>query len=308
VLALGLPQMFASIDHGATLNNGVMVAGYVVMRVSMVFLWWQVSRHDAERRRTAHTYMLTIGVAQVGWVALVLAELPIATTFAILSVPLALEFAGPYVAERKAGTPWHPRHIAERYGLLVIITLGEVIIGTVASLNAVVHGEHGWTLDAVQLTIAGVGLTFGCWWMYFGLPWAEPIVRHRERGFSFGYGHLLIFGPLAAMGAGLHVAAFGLEGEARIGATGTVLSVVIPFAIFALALYGLYSLLMRTRDPFHLILLALTAAILALGVGLAVAGVGVPTCLLVVMLAPVVTVVGYETLGHRHIADALERL
>ena len=35
VLALGLPQMFASIDHGDTLDNGVMVAGYVVMRVAL---------------------------------------------------------------------------------------------------------------------------------------------------------------------------------------------------------------------------------------------------------------------------------
>ena len=49
VLSLGLPQMFESIDHGDTLDNGVMVAGYVVMRVSLVFLWWQVSRHDPER-------------------------------------------------------------------------------------------------------------------------------------------------------------------------------------------------------------------------------------------------------------------
>src|SRR6476659_7762331 len=38
VLALGLPQMFASIDHGATLDNGVMVAGYVVMRVALLSL------------------------------------------------------------------------------------------------------------------------------------------------------------------------------------------------------------------------------------------------------------------------------
>ena len=45
----------------------------------------------------------------------------------------------------RARTPWHPHHIAERYGLLVIITLGEVIIGTVAALNALVHGEAGWT-------------------------------------------------------------------------------------------------------------------------------------------------------------------
>jgi len=308
VLSLGLPQMFASLDHGDTLDNHVMVAGYVVMRIPLVFLWWQVARHDPEHRPAAHIYMATIGVAQVGWVVLAILDLPIGMTFAALGILLAVELAGPFVAERKVGTPWHPRHIAERYGLLVIITLGEVIIGTVAALNAVVHGEHGWTSEAVALTVAGVGLTFGCWWMYFAVPWGEPLVRHRERDFVFGYGHFLIFAPLAAMGAGLHVAAFGLEDKSSIGATAMVLSVVIPVAIYALALYGLYSVLMRTRDPFHLILLAATAAILGLAVVLAEAGVGVTTCLLVVVLAPVVTVVGYETLGHRHMADALDQL
>ena len=46
----------------------------------------------------------------------------------------------------------------------------------------------------------------------------------------------------------------------------------------------------------------------AAAVLLAAAGVGVPVCLIVVALAPVVTVVGYETIGHRHLADAIRRL
>jgi low temperature requirement protein LtrA len=308
VVALGLPEMFASIDHGETLDNGVMVAGYVLMRVALVFLWWQVARHDRARRPAARNYIATIGIAQAGWVAFTIADLPVGTTFALFIPLFALELAGPVLAERKASTPWHPHHIAERYGLLVIITLGEVILGTVAALNALVHGEAGWTVDAALLAIAGVGLTFACWWMYFAVPWAEPLVRHRRRAFSFGYGHLAIFAPLAAMGAGLHVAAYHLEGEAAIGAAATVLTVVIPVAIFALAFYTLYSALFRARDPFHLWLLAGTALVPVLSAAMAVAGVGVPVCLLVIALAPVVTVVGYETLGHRHMAEALRRL
>jgi low temperature requirement protein LtrA len=308
VLALGLPEMFASIDHADTLDNGVMVAGYVLMRVALAFLWWQVARHDPQRRPTAHAYITTIGVAQAGWVLLTIADLPVGATFTLFIPLIALELAGPFVAERKSDTPWNPRHIAERYGLLVIITLGEVILGTVAALNALVHGEDGWTVDAALLAVAGVGLTFGCWWMYFAMPWAEPLVRHRGRAFAFGYGHLAIFAPLAAMGAGLHVAAYELEGEARIGATGTLLSVVIPVAIFALVFYGLYSSLFRARDPFHLWLLAGTALLLVASVALAAAGVGVPVCLIVLALAPVVTIVGFETLGHRHMADAVQRL
>jgi low temperature requirement protein LtrA len=278
------------------------------MRVALLFLWWQVARHDPERRPAARTYIATIGIAQTGWVALAVSDLPIGTTFALMIPLFALELAGPFVAERKSNTPWHPHHIAERYGLLVIITLGEVILGTVAALNAVVHGEAGWTVDAAVLAVAGVGLTFGLWWMYFSVPWAEPLVRHRNRGFVFGYGHLAIFAPLAAMGAGIHVAAYDLEGEAHISDTAVVLSVVIPVAIFALVFYGLYSALFRARDPFHLWLLAGTALFLVAAVVMAAAGVGVTACLVVVALAPVVTVVGYEVLGHRHMEDMVQRL
>ncbi|MDA0159540.1 low temperature requirement protein A [Solirubrobacter ginsenosidimutans] len=308
VLSLGLPQMFESIDHGDTLDNGVMVAGYVVMRVALVFLWWQVSRNDPVRAPAARSYMTTIGIAQAGWVALVFLDLPIATTFVAMSALLALEVVGPFLAERKAQTPWHAEHIAERYGLLVIITLGEVIIGTVAALNALVHGEAGWTLDAALLAVAGVGLAFGCWWVYFALPWGEPLARLRQRMFVFGYGHFLIFAPLAAMGAGLHVAAFALEGEVEISETAIVLSVTIPVGIFILAIYGLYSVLLREHDALHLGLLAGSAALLVLTVALAAVGVSVAICLLVLTLVPAVTILGYETVGHRHVARALQRL
>jgi low temperature requirement protein LtrA len=308
VISLGVPQTFESIDHGSTVDNGVMVAGYVIMRTSSVFLWLQVARHDVERRPTALSYASAIGIAQVGWVVLAFVGLSVGPTLVAFAFLILVEFTGPYLAEKKAGTPWHPHHIVERYGLLVIITLGEVIIGTVAALNALVHGEAGWTVDAALLAVAGVGLTFASWWMYFAVPWAEPLVRHRERGWPFANGHLAIFGSLAAMGAGLHVAALRLEGEATIGAVGTVLSVAVPFAIYAAAFYALYSVLMRARDPFHLALLIGMALLLVLSVALAAAGVDVALCLLVLALAPVVTVVGYERVGHRHIAQALERL
>jgi hypothetical protein len=70
----------------------------------------------------------------------------------------------------------------------------------------------------------------------------------------------------------------------------------------------LYSLLFRVVDPFHLWMLLGTAALLVLSVVLAAMGVSMSACLLVVMLAPVVVVVGFETVGHRHAAAVLARL
>jgi low temperature requirement protein LtrA len=309
VLALGLEDAFASIAEGETLDNRVIVAGYVVMRVPMVFLWAQVARHDPARRRAAATYIWTISVAQVFWIVLAVSDPPIEMSFAATFALIGLEMSGPFIAERrKGGTPWHARHIAERYGLLVIITLGEGILGTVASINAVVHGSEGWTVDAAVVAIAGIGLIFATWWTYFAIPWADVLEAHRERSFIWGYGHLVVFSSLAAIGAGLHVAAYYLDRETTLSDTGTVLCTVIPVAVYTLTLYGLYASFTRHLDPFHLSLLAGTAAVLALTVVLAAAGVSVAACLVVLMFAPIVTVVGYETVGHRHVAEALERV
>jgi low temperature requirement protein LtrA len=308
ILALGLPQVFHSIDEGRPVDNSVTVAGYVVMRVAMLFLWLRAARQDPPRRRACQTYAVTIGVAQIGWVLLlIVADSTVGEFFAWGALLLVIELAGPVVAERrKGGTPWHAHHIAERYGLLTIITLGEGVIGTVASLGAVVESQ-GWTLDAALVAVAGTGLTFGLWWMYFTVPSAEVLHVHRERLFPWGYGHMLIFGSIAATGAGLHVAAYYIGHEAHIDATATVLTVAVPLAVYVLTLFALYTFLVRAVDPFHIALLAGTAALLVLPVMLAALGAPMAVCLVVLMLAPLVPVIGYETLGYRHMAIAVQR-
>lgn len=305
ILALGLPQMFESIDHGAELNNSVMVLGYIVMRVAMVVQWLRAASADPEHRSAALTYVVTLVIAQIGWVALLVASVDAVQTFGYGAALVLIEMSGPVIAERfKSGTPWHVHHIVERYGLLVIITLGEGIIGTVASISAVVE-HQGWSPDAVLVAIAGVGLTFGLWWMYYILPSAEVLSRKRERSFVWGYGHLLIFASLAAVGAGLHVAAYFIEGESTIGPVGTVLALALPVGIYTASIYALYRYLVRVTDWLHLLLLVTTLGILVLALVMASGGVQMAWCLLVVMLAPIVTVIGYETVGHRHQARAL---
>jgi low temperature requirement protein LtrA len=166
---------------------------------------------------------------------------------------------------------------------------------------------QGWSLDAALIAVAGTGLTFGLWWMYFTVPAGEVLQVHRERAFPWGYGHMLIFGSIAATGAGLHVAASYISHEAHIGATATVITVAAPVGVFAFALFALYTYLVHSGDRFHIALLAGTAAVLALAVLLASAGLPMAVCLVVLMLAPLVTVVGYETVGHRHLDAALNR-
>jgi low temperature requirement protein LtrA len=153
----------------------------VIMRVALVFQWLRAAKDDTARRRVCLTYAATISIAQVGWVAQILVPLAASNAIILGSILLLIEMTGPVLAERQAGgTPWHAHHIAERHSLFAIIALGEGVVGTVAALSAVVD-RQGWTLDAVLAGIAGMGLTFGMWWVYFLVPSGEILQRHRDR-------------------------------------------------------------------------------------------------------------------------------
>ncbi|WP_019970738.1 low temperature requirement protein A [Mycobacterium sp. 141] len=300
ILALGLPQTFASIEHGGHVDNTVVVAGYVVMRIAMVGQWLRAARQDPDRRPACLTYAVVIVVAQIGWVAQILVSTSAPVFAASALVLMAFEISGPFFAERRmGGTPWHAHHIAERYGLLAIIALGEGVVGTVASLSAAV-GEHGWSADAIVLAVAGTGLTFGMWWVYFLVPAGELLHAHREVSFQYGYLHLMVFGSIVATGAGLHVAAYYVEEQSALSAMDTVLAVAIPVGAYIAAMFVIYSLLVGAFDVFHTGLLVVAGAVLAIAVAMAAAGVPMAPCLLLVTAAPMVIVAGFELVGHRH--------
>jgi low temperature requirement protein LtrA len=311
VLALGLPRMFESLVEGGRVHNEVMVAGYVVMRLAMVVQWLRAARSAPSYRASSLAYARFLAGAQAGWIALAAAPVNQATFFACGLLLAAVEMLGPWLADQRwAGperqaTPWHPHHIAERYGLLTIITLGEGVIGTVASLSAVVGPDGHWTTEAVVVAIAGTGLTFGLWWTYYITPAGALLHRYRERSFVWGYGHLVVFAALAGVGAGLHLFAYRIEGVSHLGPRATLLALAAPVLVFVLVDYALFTWLTRSLDPLHVWLVA--GGVVLLLAAVVVAGTSLPWALVLVMLAPAVTVVGYEVAGHRHVAAVLER-
>ncbi|WP_106816240.1 low temperature requirement protein A [Microbacterium timonense] len=309
IVALGVPDVFHSMEDGAYLDNTVMVAGYVVMRVATIALWIRAAVHDQARRKTCIAYIVNVSIAQLGWIALIFLNMPVGITLVFTTLLMLFELAGPLFAETRFGpTPWHAHHIAERYGLLVIITLGEVILGTILAISAVVQDETlGWSLEAGLIAFSGTALAFGMWWNYFVIPFGDVLERHRLRGFPWGYLHLFVFGSLIAVGAGLHVAANVIAHEAHVDTTFAVLSIAIPVLVYETFLFGIYALTVMQFDPFHVWLylgsvLALAASVVAVTLG---ATLGV--ALLFIACAPAVVVVGYETVGWRHGAQMLER-
>ena len=311
VFSLGLPAMFHSVDEGGHLELRVMVLGYVVMRIAMVLQWWRAARESPTFRDVGMANIRWTVIVQVCWTVVAFTHLPLAAVFAAFIVLGALELVLPVLTQGSAGgTPWHPHHVAERYSLFAIIVLGEGVVGTVASSGDLLGGVDGthWSGNAIAVVVAGVGLTFGMWWVYFATPFGDILAHRRSRGYLFGYGHIPLFIGVAGAGAGLHVAGLQLEHHSEISDVAVVLSLAVPVGLYLLMVYLLHTLLLSATDPFHLLLISLTLAVLLAAVLLSAAGVAIAACLLIVMLAPFVTVVGYETIGHRHQRKMLEGL
>jgi low temperature requirement protein LtrA len=230
ILAAGISRMFEV--RGPAI---AVIAGYVVMRLALVAQWLRAAAGDPVRRPTALRYAAGVAVVQVCWVAL--GFLPSLWIPGFLTF-LVLELAVPVWAERHAPTPWHPHHIAERYGLLTLIVLGESILSSTVAVQSVV--DAGTALGALMPTIVGGPLiVYGMWWIYFDRP-AHDLLTSLRTAIFWGYGHYLVFASVAAVGAGLGVAIDQRTGRTEIGAVGAGFAVAIPVVVYLLCLWILH--------------------------------------------------------------------
>jgi low temperature requirement protein LtrA len=178
----------------------------------------------------------------IGWVGLALVGAPL-WAFVLMMV---VEMLVPPWAEAAAVTPWHPEHIAERYGLFTLIVLGETILSSSVAFQVVVDAD---TFDlTVALTALGALLTvFAMWWLYFGKPHADALERGRV-SLVWGYVHYVVFAAAAAVGAGVAVMIDSLVGHAHTSGHLAAGAFTVPVILYVLAVLFLQSYL-HGRQP-----------------------------------------------------------
>ncbi|MQS12359.1 low temperature requirement protein A [Streptomyces kaniharaensis] len=232
ILAAGVPRLFATQDLALP------VAGYVVMRLAMVTQWLRAAASEqGEARKVALRYVAGITVCQVGWVVMLL--LPHGARPFAIALGVLAELAVPVVAELRTQTSWHPHHIAERYGLFTLIVLGETVAAATVAVQSAVD-EHGEVGRLVPVAIGGLLICFTAWWIYFARPVHEHL-RSNRQAFAWGYGHYVVFGSAAAIGAGLEVAVESAVHQAEISATAATATVTVPTALYLFTVWLLHS-------------------------------------------------------------------
>ena len=295
LLAAGVPQL----AHG---DFTTLTIGYAVMRLSMVAMWLRAAREHPERRRSAMRSAIGILSVQMLWLARL--ALPAGWMVPTFLVLVLIELAIPLWAARTGHTPWHAHHIAERYGLFTIIVLGECVLGATNAVAGVIQTQ-GWSLEVALVGLGTTGLVLALWWVYFLLPNGAVLHQHRERAFHWGYGHFVVFGSLAALGAFLEVVADQLKtatGTPAAAAT-TAHDVVAPMlaiglvaaavGLYLLTLWWLHRHIMRGQArlgwAWALALAILMAVVAAVGAGLPLAW-----ALVAVALAPALLIAVVE--------------
>jgi low temperature requirement protein LtrA len=232
--------------------------GYVIMRLALAVLWMRAGRANPQFWKTALRYSLGQILLQGPWAIVVFVLEPRSTPFWIcFLLGVAAELFVPWYAERAQPTHWHRHHITERFGLLNIIVLGEVLLGSTEALETSI--TEGLDASLLSIALGGSVIVFSMWWMYFSESehLSSQDVKHV---FGWAYGHFLVFAAAAAAGAGLGVM---LDARSEPGLSLIAsLSVSLPVAAYVVGLWIVRErhLLKRSHSWTLLVFAALIAA------------------------------------------------
>jgi low temperature requirement protein LtrA len=254
VLAAGVPAGF---DES---NFFVITIGYLIMRIGLIAQWVRAAIEHPEGRTTATRYAIGLAVSQAGWVGrLWLPDEWAIPSFVVLAL---LDLSVPLWAERTGMTPWHPHHIAERYGLFVIILLGESVLAATNGVSASL-ATSGLTPQLIVIAVSGLLILFGVWWIYFAEPIGDGLARHRTWSFYWGYGHYPLLAAIAATGSGLEVAVSAIGHHGQVPDDVIAVAVAAPVGILLALIWVLHRPLVENRGVPAWILLPAAALTVA---------------------------------------------
>ena len=135
-------------------------------------------------------------------------------------MPVWAERAGPT-------TPWHPGHIAERYGLFTIIVLGECVLAATTAVQ-VAHRRRRRDRAAARGRGRRPGPRLRDVVGVLQAPNPTSATSLARTMLGWGYGHYFVFASLAALGAGLQVAADTTHQAIDLGPQAAAATVGVP--------------------------------------------------------------------------------
>ncbi|WP_019588788.1 low temperature requirement protein A [Deinococcus apachensis] len=190
--------MAANAEYGLGKTATGFALSYASARLLIVLMWWRAGRHNPQARPVTDLYVRNFSVSVGLWG--IAAFLTGPEALALKGAGLLIDLFTPLLtlADQRRAFPASARKLPERFGLFVIIVLGESLVGVVNGLADVERA------DAVTLLrfVLGFLLGFGLWWVYFDfIGRREPDSQDRWRFFAWSYLHLPLVIGITLVGA-----------------------------------------------------------------------------------------------------------
>jgi len=241
IVGLSIPRAFGT---EATL----FAATYAGVRLVHLALYADASRRGNASMSAIAGFAVTV---TVGMVLLIVGSLLADTPrIALWTAAAAIDYAGPAWLTRERLRNLQQiavAHFAERYGLFIIICLGESII-------AIGLGAGGLPISAalVATVTSGLLITIGMWWIYFHHFAGAAAQRLREHdepvlaaADAYSYLHLLLVAGIIVFAVGMRIASrdpeHTLDTAARLALCGGVAVYLIGHAAVRLRMLGTIS-------------------------------------------------------------------
>jgi low temperature requirement protein LtrA len=264
-MALALPQAYAG--RGALFGGG-----YFALRVLLAALYFR------GRKITLITPLIAACVTGPLLLAGGLAPLPWRTV--LWAVAAAVDLATPRILRaRLTGVDFDPGHLVERFGLFLIIALGESVVG----IGATAARLPRLTPAVVIAVTASFVLICALWWVYF--VYAASAIRHALDIAQIktdivrpvlSWGHLSFVGAIIAVAVGLTEAVGHPGRHLSLGVTALLYGgTTLYLATFGYTRYRMFHTWSKTRLGAAAVTLAVLplaarvpalAALIALGV------------------------------------------
>jgi low temperature requirement protein LtrA len=271
-----LLQVLALVPLGAFISDagGARGVAFAVSAGVLFFLltliWFLAARGDRPEYR--HTSRVAVGGTALYAAALALSAFLPAEERVLAWGVASAAFLAWFAALIATATPVVAAALTitsalnERFGLLIIIVLGEVVLGVVDGLS---HAS----VDGTSLSVALVSVVagFGAWWTYFDFAGHRPPRSERSTVLVWLLTHLPLTAAIAAMGAAM----VSLIEHAH--TTNTAASTAWGLSVSAAIVLGTTALLTTSLQAWReqpglykpLALVCVATAVLTLGLGIA---------------------------------------
>jgi low temperature requirement protein LtrA len=202
VQMLAIAALAINIHGGLGASSIGFALSYVVIRVMLVFQYLRVAQNIPAARSFATWYAFGFAIAASLWFISTFLPIPFRLAFWLLGI--IVDFLTPLTATHLQSKLLPDfEHLPERFGLFVIIVLGESIVSVI---NGVAQQE--WQFMSVVFAVLGFAIAFSLWWIYFENVGSTAL---RAAGTAqkiqilqvWLYGHLPLVIGMAATGIGV---------------------------------------------------------------------------------------------------------